>query len=101
MKIILKLRALGITLSLLLLCSCATTFEQSSIVPATELPADVTINKSAGREDLLYVTLRLDSGEELLFAVDTGCECTVLDKSLELKLGKCLGTTTILGRHFK
>lgn len=101
MKIILKFRALGITLSLLLLCSCATTYEQSTIVPATELPADVTINKSAGRGDLLYVTLRLDGGEELLFVVDTGCERTILDKTLESKLGKRLGETTLITLYGK
>ncbi|HEY5234209.1 MAG TPA: retropepsin-like aspartic protease [Verrucomicrobiae bacterium] len=101
MKIILKFRALGITLSLVLLCSCATTFQQSAIVPATELPADATINKSAGRGDMLFVTLRLEDGQELSFGVDTGAEGTVFDKSLESKLGKRLGTKTLSGWHGK
>lgn len=100
-KIILKFRALGITLSLLLLCSCATTSQQSAIVPATKLPADATINKSAGRGGMLFVTLRLEDGQEFSFGVDTGAEGTVFDKSLELKLGKRLGTKTLSGWHGK
>jgi hypothetical protein len=44
----------------------------------------------------LYVTLRLQSGEELPFLVDTGSPMTVLDKSLEPQLGKCLGAETLL-----
>lgn len=94
MKIILTYRALGIALSLLLLCSCATTPHQSAIVPATELPADVTINKDAGRGNLLFVTLRLEDGEELQFFVDTGTTFTSFDKSLVPKLGKRLGRVT-------
>lgn len=43
------------------------------------------------------VTLRLDDGEELPFIVDTGATGTVLDKSLEPKLGKRLGTGTTAG----
>jgi hypothetical protein len=82
---------------LLLLCSCATTTEPSAIIPASELPAEVTINKDAGRGNLLFVTLRLESGEELLFLVDTGASGTLFDKSLEPELGKRLGTTTGMG----
>ncbi len=41
----------------------------------------------------LYVTLHLESGQKLLFFVDTGMPYTVLDKSLESKLGKRLGTS--------
>jgi hypothetical protein len=95
MKIILKVPALGTILSLLFLCSCATTLHPSAIVAASELPADATINKDAGRGNLLFVTLRLESGEELPFVVDTGAQATLLDKSLELKFGKSLGRTTL------
>jgi hypothetical protein len=63
---------------LLLLCSCAT---ESSIRP--QLPADVTMNKEAGRGGHLIVTLRLENGEEIPFQVDTGAPITVFDKSLE------------------
>jgi len=53
------------------------------------------MNKEAGRGGRLIVTLRLEDGEELPFQVDTGAPITVFDKSLEPKLGKRLGTTTI------
>ena len=78
MKAVLKPCELVTMLSLLLLCSCAT-------VPPP-LPADVPINKDAARGNGLIVTLRLESGEKLLFAVDTGSPCTILDTSLEPKL---------------
>jgi hypothetical protein len=72
-----------------LLCSCAT---RHSVRPI--LPAEAAFNKGAGSGglwgNLLFVTLRLESGEELLFNVDTGAPVTVLDKSLEPRLGKRL-----------
>jgi hypothetical protein len=95
MRTTLMSRTFGIFLSLLLLCSCATTPEPSAIIPASELPADVTINKDAGRGNKLIVTLRLESGEELPFFVDTGAGGTVFDASLEPGLGKPLGTWTV------
>lgn len=72
---------------LLLLCSCAThgTFHQN-------LPAEASFNVGAGRGDFIFVKVRLKSGPERLFGVDTGMPRTVLDKSLEPELGKCLGT---------
>lgn len=79
MKAVLKPCKLVTMLSLLLWCSCAT------IHPP--LPADVPLNKDAARGNGLTVTLRLKSGEKLLFVVDTGSPCTFLDKSLEPKLG--------------
>jgi len=57
----------------------------------------VTINKDAGHGGMLYVTLRLEDGEELPFMLDTGASATTFDKSLEPKLGKCLGTTVTTG----
>jgi len=65
------------------------------------LPSETTFNKEAGNGgnllngDLLYLTLRLEDGENLLFLMDTGSDSTTLDKSLEAKLGKRLGTTTL------
>jgi Aspartyl protease len=59
------------------------------------LPADVTMNKEAGHGGVLMVTLRLEDGEELPFILDTGASGTVLDKSLEPKLGRRLGTDTM------
>lgn len=62
-------------------------------VPA-QLPPDVPINKEAGRGGFLVVTVRLESGEDLPFVVDTGSPITLLDKSFEPKLGKSLETMT-------
>ena len=81
---------------LVLLSSCATApiwFPDDSIRPSR--PADALLNKGAGRGDNLFVTLRLETGEELLFLVDTGSPCTFLDKSLDAKLGKRLGTQKV------
>ena len=75
----------------LLLCSCAS---ENSVRP--RLPAEVTMNDGAGRGDLLIVPIRLADGKELPFVVDTGSPGTVLDKSLEPKLGLRLDTGTLL-----
>ena len=80
-----SLTAKALALSLLLLCSCAT---ENLIRP--RLPADMTMNKDAGRGNLLFVTLRMKSGEKLPFIVDTGTSHTLFDKSMESKLGKCI-----------
>ena len=85
MKTILKPHTIGIFLSLLFLCSCATEH------PA-QLPADVLMNKGAGRGDELLATLHLENGEKLLFIVDTGWPGVCLDKSLESELGRCFWT---------
>jgi len=74
-------------LCLVLLCSCASNYRGQR-----DLPAATTFNHGAGRGDDLMVTLRMEDGEELLFIVDTGCRNTTFDKSIESKLGKCLGT---------
>ncbi len=89
MRTILK-HPLGTLLSLLFLCSCATQNPTRS-----PLPADAPMNKGAGRGDLLIVTLRLESGEALPMLVDTGASGTMIDKSLEPKLGTVRGTATI------
>src|ERR1035441_3927287 len=68
---------------LLFLCSCAT---ENSIHP--QLPATVAMNNEAGRSQLIFVTLQLEDGQELPCEVDTGCFITILDQSLEPKLGK-------------
>lgn len=86
--------ALAVCSSLLLLCSCASTPDATVFVPASELPADVAMNKGAGRGGHLTVTLQLADGEESQFVVDTGCPITFLPKSWESKLGKRLGTET-------
>jgi hypothetical protein len=85
----LYVRGLGIFMSLLLLCSCAT---QEPI--RYQLPAPVTINKEAGCGGHLTVKLRLENGKELAFDVDTGAPVTVFNKSLEPQLGKRLGQSS-------
>jgi hypothetical protein len=63
----------------------------------TNLPAEIALNKEAGCGGDWVVPIRLATGEELPFAVDTGSSLTILDKSLEPKLGKQVGTWTFLG----
>ena len=72
----------------LLLGSCAT---EHSI--HRRLPAEVTINKGAGRGNWLLLMLRLKDGDAMPFVIDTGTANTFLNKSLEPKLGKRRGTT--------
>jgi hypothetical protein len=51
------------------------------------------MNKDAGRGNFLFVTLRLEDGEELPFILDTGSPATLFDKSLAPKLKRLpLGT---------
>ena len=76
----------GVVLGLILLCSCAT--ERST---QRSLPADVPINQDAGRGNWLTVTVQLGNGRKLPVIVDTGAGATMLDKSLEPKLGKRFG----------
>ena len=87
----LKPCAFGAYLWLLPLCIRAIA---DSIYP--QLPVDVAINEEAGRGGPLIVTLRLESGEELPFLVDTGAPATLIDKSLEPKLGRRLGATNVI-----
>ena len=75
----------AITVWLLLLCSCTTS---TSMHP--RLPATVTMNKNAGRGDMLIVMLHLANGEKIPFVVDTGSPATFFNKTLEPKLGKRL-----------
>lgn len=87
MKSFLIPRRLGAFLTLLLFCSCATEHPVRS-----GLPLNVAMNKDAGRGNQLLVTLRLESGQELLFELDTGTALTLMDKSLEPELGTRLDT---------
>ncbi len=90
MKSILSARGFGTFLSLLLFAFCAIADSSSP-----KLPADIAINKDAGRGNLLIVPVRLQSGEELPFVVDTGTSITFFDKSLEQKLGPSVGTLSV------
>lgn len=88
-------QALGAIIGLLFLCSCVVASQKSTSVSATNLPADTAINKSAGRGGWLYVTLHLKDRQNLLFLIDTGSPYTILEKSLEPRLGKRLGNAAI------
>jgi len=90
MKKILQSQKLAILLSLLLLSFRA--IADSIVSP---LPVDVTMNNEAGRGGWLIVKIRVASGEELPFIVDTGSPGCVLDKSLEPKLGTRLSLITL------
>lgn len=50
----------------------------------------MALTAKAGKEPI-FLMLRLETGEELPFMLDTGSPSTILDKSLEAKLGKRLG----------
>jgi hypothetical protein len=80
----------SVAVGLLGLCSCATRNARGP-----QLPADVTMNREAGRGGLLLLTCRMADGEKLPLVLDTGSPITVLDKSLEPKLGKCIDVGTL------
>lgn len=73
-------RIISSILGLLLFCAPA--------VLSSTLPSDISMNRDAGRGGMLFITVRLDDGEKLPFILDTGSAITILDQSLEPKLGK-------------
>jgi hypothetical protein len=75
---------------LILFCSCAS---EKSL--RSRLPSETSFDEFAAHGAPLLVTLRLDSGEDLLFMMDTGSPRTYLNKLLEPKLGKRLGTKSV------
>ncbi|MGA3266647.1 MAG: aspartyl protease family protein [Verrucomicrobiota bacterium] len=86
----------------IILCSCAT---QESIHPPLSierppLPPEASFNKTAGRGGVLLITLLLKDGATLPFMLDTGAPATILDESLDSRLGKCLGTNQFGYRWF-
>jgi hypothetical protein len=77
----------------LLMCSCRPAREPSAESIPAALPSDVSLETSTGfGGGWLCLTLHLESGADVLCALETGSPFTVLDKSLEPKLGECLGT---------
>lgn len=89
-----KTKALALSACVAFLCSCSTLPKWSADYSTRPpLPADAPFNKGAGDDIPLFVMLNSENGEKLLFMVDTGMPFTVLDKSLESKLGKRLGTS--------
>jgi hypothetical protein len=75
---------------LILFSSCAS---EKSL--RSRLPSETSFDEFAAYGAPLLVTLTLDSGDDLLFMVDTGSPRTYLNKSLEPKLGKRLGTKNV------
>ena len=67
----------------------------SRAATSPKLPAELPINQGAGRGGLLIVPVRLEDGAELPFILDTGSSFTLLDTSLEPKLGKRTGTVSV------
>ena len=59
-----------------------------------KLPVEASINRDAGRGNLLIVKLHLEKGDELAFVLDSGAGFTCFDESLAPKLGKPIGTLT-------
>lgn len=99
-KPFLKPRILAAAAGMLFLCSCAAppSLPPSGpplIVPlshtlAVKLPASVPMNKGAGRGNFLFVTVQMGDGESLPCVLDTGAFSSLLDQSLEPKLGRRL-----------
>ncbi len=83
---------LGIFLPLFLTVICCCVAGDSA---PTQLPPDLPMNRNAGRGANLTVPLQLESGETVQFLLDTGSYHSLIDKSLEPKLGKRLGTTKV------
>jgi hypothetical protein len=93
-KIIRFCFALFTAISLVLLCSCATAPELP-VAPASNLPAEITMNKSSRFAPSLMVKLRLENGAEFNCYVDTGSPSSILPKSVELQLGKRIGRSRV------
>jgi hypothetical protein len=73
--------------SLTVWCSAATN--------SPGLPSEVNLNPGAGRGDMLIVPVRIGSGEEVPFIVDTGSSGTLLDERLQPMLGERVGTMSM------
>ncbi|HEY1787163.1 MAG TPA: hypothetical protein VGJ73_03365 [Verrucomicrobiae bacterium] len=102
MKLFFQPRILASAVALLFLCSCAgpppsgpPLIVPLSRIPAVNLPRSVRMNADAGRGNWIFVTVRMGDGETLPFILDTGAFSTLLDKSLEPKLGRRIDSGTL------
>ncbi len=84
---------IGCATSILALSSCAS-LPETPKGAACVLPSETPINCEAGLSGLIQLPIVLDSGEPLQFILETGSPYTVLDASLEPKLGESLGHCT-------
>ena len=55
-----------------------------------KLPPEIAMNRTAGHWGRLFVNIRVGGAEDVLFLLDTGASRTVVDKSLQRRLGKRL-----------
>ena len=55
----------------------------------------MNMNRDAGRGNVIFVNLQLESGATFPFVLDTGSSWTVFDKSLEPLLGQRVHTATV------
>lgn len=69
--------------------------DSSVIIPATNLPPEITLNRNTGRGGGIIVTLRLADGQEIPVALDTGSAVSLIDQALEPKLGPRLGKSSV------
>lgn len=77
------------------LCSCATASREPDSSPASNLPAEVAMNKFPRFAPYLMVTLHLENGAEFKCCVDTGSSASILPKSVETQLGQRVGRSRI------
>jgi hypothetical protein len=76
---------------------CCQSESETSHSPA--LPAEITLNQSAGRGGWVILSVRLAEGEELPMILDTGAPITLVDLSLRPKLGERLDLGTVESFH--
>jgi len=100
-KILKKIRQIEVRVNRIAICVLAwLAIGNGQTVLGTPLSPEVSINQDAGcggwfGGGYLTVILRLETGEEVVFEVDTGSPISVLDDSLKSKLGKQVGTMTV------
>ena len=88
------MRIVVASICLLFLCSCVpiVTYRKAPDVN----PADVDMNKDAGRGGPLTVNVHLQNWPDMAFVIDTGWNVTTFDKSLEPELGRRLGSVPVM-----
>lgn len=100
-KMLKKIRQIELRTNRVAVCVFAwLAFGGALAVLGAPLPPEVSINQDAGcggwfGGGWLTVKLRLETGEEVAFMVDTGSPITILDDSLKSKLGKQVGTMPV------
>ena len=78
--------------SWVLLCPSVGASTNGTVAAMADLPAPVAMSRGAGDGMLLFVEVRIESGETFPCSIDTGSPNTVLPARLEPRLGKRLGS---------